>query len=71
MRTTLCWILLVGLGATSAYPESDGKGARKYYLTLPQFEGDQVLTACARGYHMASLFEILDTSNLRYDTTLV
>ena len=26
--------------------------------------------ACAQGYHMSSLREIFDTSNLRYDTDL-
>ncbi|CAN5485399.1 hypothetical protein BH20ACI3_BH20ACI3_33540 [soil metagenome] len=28
------------------------------------------MTACAAGYHMASLWEIHDPSNLRYDTAL-
>jgi hypothetical protein len=32
--------------------------------------GNQALTACAEGYHMASLWEIFDTSNLRYNTEL-
>ena len=44
---------------------------RKYYLTNAQdFNGSQALTACASGYHMASLWEIFDTSNLIYNTEL-
>jgi hypothetical protein len=46
------------------------KGPRKFYLTQTSHIGDQVLTACAAGYHMASLWEIHDPSNLRYDTQL-
>ena len=41
----------------------------QYYLTTNLYPGDQALTACALGFHMASLWEILDTSNLRYNTT--
>ena len=43
---------------------------RSYYLTKSQHNGSQVLSACSQGFHMASLSEILQTSNLRYDTTL-
>lgn len=44
---------------------------RKYYLTQsPGVDGDEALTACASGYHMASLFEILDPSHLEYNTDL-
>ena len=43
---------------------------RSYYLTQIEHNGNQALTACAPGYHMASLWEIHDTSNLRYDTAL-
>ena len=41
-----------------------------FYLTQERFAGDRALTACAAGYHMASMWEILAPSNLRYDTTL-
>src|SRR5258708_6276766 len=41
----------------------------KYYLTRGTFQGNAVLTACAGGYHPASLWEIRDTSNLQYDTS--
>jgi hypothetical protein len=46
------------------------KGPRKFYLTRTFHTGAQALSACAGGYHMASLWEILDPSNLRYDTGL-
>jgi hypothetical protein len=47
------------------------KGQRKFYLTKPfTHTGAQTLSACAAGYHMASLWEIHDPTNLRYDTEL-
>jgi hypothetical protein len=46
------------------------KGPRKFYLTKTGHTGSQALSACASGYHMASLWEILDPSNLKYDTEL-
>ena len=42
----------------------------QYYQTNDPYYGDQVLSACARGFHTASLWEILDTTNLRYNTRL-
>ena len=50
---------------TSIYlPPSAG---RHFYLTSTIYYTDQALTACSAGYHMASLWEILDVSNLTYD----
>jgi len=46
------------------------KGPRKFYLTKTGHNGSQALSACAAGYHMASVWEIFDPSNLRYDTEL-
>ena len=43
---------------------------KSYYLTQTTHNGSQALTACASGYHMASLYEIIDPSNLKYDTQL-
>jgi hypothetical protein len=43
---------------------------RKYYLTKGTFDGTAALTACANGFHMASMWEIHDTSNLRYESQL-
>ena len=44
--------------------------ARRYYLTNSAHDGNEVLTACAAGYHMASLWEIQDPTTLRYDNAL-
>ena len=43
---------------------------RKFYLTEAEHDGAHALSACAAGYHMASLYEIFDPSNLRYNTEL-
>ena len=69
--------ILFGLLIFSAVPASrvsPGPEAperpRKFYLTETQYDGAHALSACARGYHMASLWEIWDPSNLRYNTDL-
>lgn len=41
-----------------------------YYLTTDTYNGAQMLSACTNGYHVASIWEILDPSRLVYDTTL-
>ncbi|MFC2055504.1 hypothetical protein ACFLV7_14590 [Chloroflexota bacterium] len=50
---------------------------RQYYLTKEPFKGSKPggsngssAGVCANGYHFASLWEILDPSNLKYDTIL-
>jgi hypothetical protein len=43
---------------------------KPFYLTQATHNASQALSACAEGYHMASLWEIHDPSNLRYDTEL-
>ncbi len=43
---------------------------RGYYLTQGTYDGSQAVSACASGYHMASLWEIHEPSNLRYETAL-
>jgi hypothetical protein len=47
-------------------------GMRKYYLTKTKHDGSQAASAsvCAEGYHFASLWEILDVSNLEYEQNL-
>jgi hypothetical protein len=72
--------LLVLFGAIAALTPLAGRGQgqtkqqqrwpRKFYLTQDGYDGSQALSACAQGYHMASLWEILDPSNLSYDTSL-
>jgi hypothetical protein len=72
-------LVLVGTLATLLPLVSRGQGnnpileqvrPRKFYLTQTQHNGGQALSACTAGYHMASLWEIHDPSNLRYNTEL-
>lgn len=45
--------------------------AQKYYLTTGTgFDGSEARTACAAGYHMASLWEIFHFTGLDYDRDL-
>ena len=75
-------VLLLSLGAraagaddTGAVPPALGNqvapaaavGGRRFYLTNTSYPANQVLSACAAGYHTASIWEILDVSNLTYD----
>ena len=47
-------------------------GLRKFYLTDVEYYGNNTAGAsvCAEGYHFASLWEILDVSNLEYNQDL-
>ncbi len=59
--------------AAASGPQASAAGStgmRRYYQTLSNYDGDTADTACASGYHMAALWEILDPSNLEYDTNL-
>ena len=40
---------------------------RHFYLTQKNYFANTALTACGSGYHMASLWEILDVSYMTYD----
>jgi len=42
---------------------------RRFYLTQNPFFGDQPLTACDSGFHMASRWELQQVSSLTYDST--
>ena len=46
------------------------RGERRYYVTPDSFHGDEALTACAPGFHMASLWELFEPSTLYYDVDL-
>ena len=50
--------------------QSAAVGTRHFYVTRMLFKADEAPTACAPGYHFASLWEIADPSNLEYDTSL-
>jgi hypothetical protein len=39
---------------------------KMYYLTVTSFTGGDAITACDSGFHMASISEIQDPSNLQY-----
>jgi hypothetical protein len=54
----------------SQWAPSAAQARRKYYLTIANVDGANALNACSAGYHMASLAEIFDTSNLQYNTAL-
>ncbi len=56
--------------STPPAPLAAAPSMRQYYLTPTKVPGGEALTPCAAGYHMASLWEILDTSNLKYNTSL-
>jgi hypothetical protein len=45
-------------------------GMRQFYLTDQPHGAEEALTICAPGYHFASLWEIADTTNLKYNTGL-
>jgi hypothetical protein len=45
-------------------------GMRQFYLTQFSVHGDLPVIKCAPGYHFASLWEISDPSNLKYNSSL-
>lgn len=65
---------LVGGKAVGGNVCDDGRcsttGGKRYYLTIPAFDGAHAATACNPGFHMASLYEMLDPASLQYDKTL-
>lgn len=73
----LAYLALTGVRAVAAETEAAGEaslaatiGMRQYYVTKDHYPANQALTACAPGYHMASMWEIVDPSNLKYNTSL-
>ena len=74
VRTLLLALILTIVGASYTIAnvvviplEGDTAKARMYYLTDNTKTANAAKTACDTGYHMASMFELLDVSNLRYD----
>src|SRR5438876_9840946 len=77
MRTIVLMPIAIALGALGCTALARNGGVfgrevrpRRFYLTIATFQGNKVLDACARGFHMASRFEILDVSTLRYDARI-
>jgi hypothetical protein len=60
--------------ATGGNACDDGRctrtGERRFYLTQSKVDGAHALTACTQGFHMASLWEMQDPTQLRYDGVL-
>ena len=67
--TSTLVILLVGVYATPIMFTSDAQTRcelKRYYLSGNMVTGKDVTKACREGFHTASLWELFDTSNLRY-----
>jgi hypothetical protein len=72
MASLLTYLALTGekaLAVGETAPQAQSAGMRKFYLGGGGL-GDAASTSCAAGYHMASLWEIANPSNLKYNTTL-
>ena len=66
----LAWGQDEAAASGSQIPLAASSGMRQYYLTKTYSKGADADDACASGYHMASLWEIMDPSNLKYNTDL-
>jgi hypothetical protein len=77
-RAVIVAIVALAAVALVAYNFGNAQGAaasstapiRGFYLTKNTVTGGNVLTACAAGYHFASIWEIENTSDLHYNRTL-
>jgi hypothetical protein len=49
---------------------SPNPARRRFYLTTSGFDGRLAAGACVEGFHMASIWELLDFSGLGYETSL-
>jgi hypothetical protein len=45
-------------------------GVRQFYLSRSYVQANEAPSACADGYHFASIWEIADPSSLKYNTSL-
>ena len=69
LLTCLAW--RPGKATAGSTPLVASAAGREYYLTYALApNATHALSACTIGYHMASLWEILDTSSLKYNTGL-
>jgi hypothetical protein len=62
--------MVINQRGNAAAPAKSTAPVRGYYLTPGTFDGSHALSACVPGYHMASIYEVHEPSNLRYDTNL-
>ena len=66
----LAWGQDEAAASGSQIPLAASSGMRQFYVTGASYRGANADDACASGYHMASLWEIIDPSNLKYNTDL-
>jgi hypothetical protein len=66
----LAWGPNLAAAEEPAAPSAPYASLRQYYLTTSTSSATGAMTACASGYHFASLWEILDTSTLDYNNSL-
>ena len=68
----LAWGRSEASASGSSAPLAQSAGMRQYYLTRAFYDGDEAdgANVCAAGYHFASFWEIVDPSNLKYNTAL-
>ncbi len=57
-------------GGGNACDDSGCPRYRRYYMSFEDADGAAATSACALGFHMASLWEIHDPSHLSYDWTI-
>jgi hypothetical protein len=70
---SLTYLTLTGERAVASEAETvqaASTGMRQFYLTTNTHFPPQAPSACATGYHFASLWEMADPSNLKYNTSL-
>ena len=65
MHSRTALLAALALAAFASLPAE--AGAKKYFLTVDSFPVNEVLGACGKGYHMATLWEIFDPTQLTYD----
>ena len=70
LRFDLVIFAITFLAFGSVPTPAPAQSQRKYYLTKSVASATQAKTFCATGYHMASIFEIEQTTDIRYDTAL-
>ena len=61
-------VLLVGVTLLYAPPKK--QSGKSFYLTVTDHDGADAPFACVPGFHMASIYEILDPTGLTYDSGL-
>jgi type II secretory pathway pseudopilin PulG len=60
---------LVNRDGAVASAETQATGMRQFYLSKSWYSAIDAPDSCAAGYHFASLWEIADPSNLKYNTS--